>query len=621
MIHLAAIVAWLSVVPGATSGYPLPPLPPSNQSPSALSDRINAANTAITSGRYHGLSLSPAPAPIDGGVATYATTSDAGVGATFGAVFPDGGVEVFGVRGPLRPRGTATGPVERYMVDDLDERGVNVKNFGACGDGGCDDTAAFAMAWDAGGNPYVPPGDYNIESTIIVSGHDRVMYGAGGTLSRIHVSIPGVNDGGNANAFVMNSDTAHGGPSKITFRDLDFVGENSPFVYHSLWPSSVIYVRNSDDITVERCRFENLFGFSFHSAGGSTRLNFSNNTVLNAAGEVNVNGDYSTVANNYIQNSQCIEDTGIQQVIAGNVLNFCYVEGIAYGGAGYLQPGGVVSNNTIISAGQGGIGGGIAIGDGIYDATVSNNTVINTASSLHAISFGTAGFWPIDRVTVTGNRIHNDQLALPDGGSSPSLSIGVYLPPGTNADHITISNNQIDGMLYGIAVAIPDTVISSNRITGSGLHDIELQNATNTLLDPTNLYSSLSTIGTTSFIETPAPYSPTPDLGNVSGSVNVFVYGSRLVKMTLTGNSALAFHLTDDSHLPQGQEFTVVLVQGSGGSHALTGATADNPTTSILWAGGSLPTLSTSAGAIDIFRFRYDSVIGFYEVSRSMNVH
>ncbi|MGA5426615.1 hypothetical protein ACPCVL_07425 [Streptomyces koyangensis] len=81
--------------------------------------------------------------------------------------------------------------------------------------------------------------------------------------------------------------------------------------------------------------------------------------------------------------------------------------------------------------------------------------------------------------------------------------------------------------------------------------------------------------------------------------------------LTLTGN-VTSFPFSNPQS--QRQEVEVHFLQDATGSRTLAGVSS-----LIKWAGGTAPTLTTTASRRDIFRFRY--VAGsYYEVSRSMNV-
>lgn len=102
-----------------------------------------------------------------------------------------------------------------------------------------------------------------------------------------------------------------------------------------------------------------------------------------------------------------------------------------------------------------------------------------------------------------------------------------------------------------------------------------------------------------------------PAAASVSGAVTVNLATAPNHVLTLTGNvTSLAF----SNEVKAGEIVRVELVQDGTGSRTLSGANA-----AIKWAGGSAPTLSTTANRRDIFTFRCAGGT-FYEVSRSMNV-
>jgi hypothetical protein len=89
------------------------------------------------------------------------------------------------------------------------------------------------------------------------------------------------------------------------------------------------------------------------------------------------------------------------------------------------------------------------------------------------------------------------------------------------------------------------------------------------------------------------------NLGNVAGAQNIAWGEGNNQKMTLTGSSTLTF--TEQS---SGANYTLIIEQGVGGSYTITWPT-------IKWANGVAPTLSTSAGRIDIVNLMYDGT-NFY---------
>jgi hypothetical protein len=79
----------------------------------------------------------------------------------------------------------ATGaPTVRTMPDRLGDV-KNVKDFGAPGDGTGDDAPAIQAAVNAGGTVFIPPGNYNIGSSITCNGNGRRFLGYSAALNWI----------------------------------------------------------------------------------------------------------------------------------------------------------------------------------------------------------------------------------------------------------------------------------------------------------------------------------------------------------------------------------------------------------------------------------------------------
>jgi len=104
---------------------------------------------------------------------------------------------------------------------------------------------------------------------------------------------------------------------------------------------------------------------------------------------------------------------------------------------------------------------------------------------------------------------------------------------------------------------------------------------------------------------------PPPAEYNASGALTCDLSATSIHVPTLTGNlTSFAF----SNPVNQRQDIEVHFIQDATGSRTLAGASA-----SIKWAGGVAPTLTTTAGRRDIFRFR-NVLSVYYEISRSMNV-
>lgn len=80
---------------------------------------------------------------------------------------------------------TATGSTASRSLQDRAAEVVNVKDFGAVGNGTTDDTVAIKAAVAAGGTVYFPPGTYRVSGTSTILPSGTRVYGAGSARSII----------------------------------------------------------------------------------------------------------------------------------------------------------------------------------------------------------------------------------------------------------------------------------------------------------------------------------------------------------------------------------------------------------------------------------------------------
>lgn len=126
-------------------------------------------------------------------------------------------------------KASGTGAVDRSVYEELALR-VNVKQYGATGDGVTDDTAAIQKALDAvrlagGGECYVPPGIYIYSQNLKVGSNTR-FYGDGdaSVLKAKQVGYVGVNTGVDATTTCQAIKNYNHSASSLT--DSDIVIEN-----------------------------------------------------------------------------------------------------------------------------------------------------------------------------------------------------------------------------------------------------------------------------------------------------------------------------------------------------------------------------------------------------------
>jgi hypothetical protein len=104
-------------------------------------------------------------------------------------------------------------------------------------------------------------------------------------------------------------------------------------------------------------------------------------------------------------------------------------------------------------------------------------------------------------------------------------------------------------------------------------------------------------------------YSPTSTMDGTGGAPLPNLKQGTVHRRIITQNVTVGA----PTNMVDGIEFTVILVQDSTGSRTASWNAVYK------WAGGSAPTLSTGANAVDIFRF-WTNGTNAYEISRALDV-
>lgn len=180
--------------------------------------------------------------------------------------------------------GNLTGAVGRTVHQKFQEF-ISVKDFGAVGDNVADDTAAFQLAADVGGQIYVPNGTYKITGEIVF-GSNTTLNVAGGTVFTLNCS------GENGRGFY--------------FRRAVNSGITGNFVINAFATSA------GSDGSRNSCI---QFGNDVNDAAPSvTQFCFATGSIdINISGSVNVKGVYL---------SGWVEDTVIENVSVTGTTNF-----------------------------------------------------------------------------------------------------------------------------------------------------------------------------------------------------------------------------------------------------------------------------------------------------------
>jgi hypothetical protein len=327
---------------------------------------------------------------------------------------------------------TATGSTTSRTLADRFADTVNVRDYGAVGDGTTDDTAAFQAAIATGHAIYVPRGWYIVGPLTLA----QAMSGAGMGATVLQLRP------GTQNIVVVT--WTDPGPS--TIRDLTIDGA-------SLAAAAIMTPPGlpASGLRIERVEARNC-GWT-----GTSTVQYG----------IMINWDQTTTN----QKQAC--------VVSG-----CYVHDIVGCGIAASGLGHVISNNTIINCGHSGIDSYGAMIDGV----ITGNTVNNTGWNLSASSDGITGYDPNNlRVLVIGNTIENStNHGIHLGGNSIQIvnnkihtvinGSGIMLQsapnnaptPGANG---IISGNEIDGVQVGRGIQcgfFSRTVVSGNTVSNIG---------------------------------------------------------------------------------------------------------------------------------------------------------
>jgi hypothetical protein len=115
--------------------------------------------------------------------------------------------------------GTLANLINNVLFDELNSRiddlSINVKKYGAKGDGVTNDTIAIQSAIDTGRNVYFPAGNYIVSDTLYIKNHGQILKGENQSTAKITMNVTG------KDLIVNNAQNYF-----IGIRDLSLVGQN-----------------------------------------------------------------------------------------------------------------------------------------------------------------------------------------------------------------------------------------------------------------------------------------------------------------------------------------------------------------------------------------------------------
>ncbi len=342
---------------------------------------------------------------------------------------------------------------------------INIKSFGAVGDGNTDDTMAFIKALNMSkGEIYIPAGKYLLNTNNMVIPENISIRGAGGA----SVLIPSTNT---ATLFIMKSGSQ--------LRDLSINGKN---VKHGGVHDELIFVRNAERCVIERVNIKDcdrvciktdhatellIKDCSFINIGLAINLEFSSriNVIGNTVKNARIHG--IQFWGNWKWEQQGCEDL----IFSGN-----YVKN---GGRGAIWGAGgrcIIMNGNIIDGAE----------DVGLDLEWCEDSVINGNSVRNCKNGGISLFFACKNIAISGNTIvNNHTVAVKDKDAGYYVRSGIWLTPPNRQKlkndyghkNIAIVGNVIrstdDGMHrrdMWIGSEVKNVRIESNVLSGYGIY-------------------------------------------------------------------------------------------------------------------------------------------------------
>lgn len=377
---------------------------------------------------------------------------------------------------------------------------LDIRNFGAVGDGATDDTAAYLAALKAlsdNSSLEFPSGVYNLDSVLLTATPARVTKNNITLFSNSGAKIV-VTGTAACNIVTCNN------KSGFVVRGLSFYGNNQATTISNglclYWGITGAYAVSG--FIVESCYFENFKGdywVSAHNAGSAkmSDVKITNNTFISRAG--NSRGPATAAIDSACINIQGANNsaTGTVEnvVISDNTAECTYIKSFAVFYASTKN--GIVANNVILNCGQLEVSDNcVAYGILIYDSSYGAGGVMPEAFTIHGNVIRaprSCGIYVVlgVNITITGNIIQSQtdtvEATLPKGAISFNM-----------VSNSIISGNCIQDNARGISLATCSYIgILSNKIT-STIASSRLVNIAGVASEINIISNEMKNIGTTS---------------------------------------------------------------------------------------------------------------------------
>ena len=365
---------------------------------------------------------------------------------------------------------------------------LDVRAYGATGDGTTDDTAAIQLAVDAlssGGRLYFPAGSYKLTSAITINTNSLWLQGVGDATI---FKFPATSN------FKMFTIASTGNVTNIKITDMMFDGNSAA----QGAGNNYFIIQEGTTYTLKHFEFTGLYCKDLLNNGNPILLQnssygvISNNRFDITAGvAVAADCSYVTVSNNTFYNGT---DTQIGLIgtgaattqptyitITGNAIDTTTAgQGIEVLTGRYIS----IANNVIRNVYANGIfiwDGGIGVGAHSQDITISGNTITECSRGIYCLV--------IDRLSIVGNTCNYNERAgiqyqsgtygtiegnncINNGTAASGEEYGIYIASATNTN--VIGNNCSDDgpatQTYGInyfGAGIAGAVVMGNHLNGN----------------------------------------------------------------------------------------------------------------------------------------------------------
>jgi hypothetical protein len=352
---------------------------------------------------------------------------------------------------------------------------VNVKSFGAVGDGVADDTAAIQAALNASRDVFIPSGVFRcnarifVTSPVSISGPGQIVFSDGITYGAVDTS-------GNGGFDFLDV-------TGINISGVRFKSEESTQI------SAIMHFRGCSDVTVSGCEFRTP-----DSPNGSKCI------IVQRSPNTALVRNVSITSNAFIQSSNAVlvigqtDNRPTNVIIDGNIVDSKQTDNDALIKVDKWTNNCVISNNSI--NGRNFAKSGISVEQGSNRLVVTGNTVKNTDTYGIVLSTDSPDFAVAFNDVLISNNVISD-VTIGSG-------FGIYLDStGAASDNVVIKGNLISNTKIGIREninIITDMIVDGNAVFDSTTEGMQIRSSgaivCNNVVKGAAAVTSLSGLGT-----------------------------------------------------------------------------------------------------------------------------